>query len=106
MKSPAFPPSEERRLATLHALGLLDTLPEARFEDISGRPLLKLLPEKDRLRFEVEAAALQRADDGMASLEYAGAVRRRDGVEVAVTLVFFRTMAAGRGVTAVLLRPA
>jgi PAS domain S-box-containing protein len=74
-------------------------------EDIAGLPLLKLLPEKDRLRFEVEAAALQRAASGFASLEYAGAVRRRDGAEVRVTIAFFRTVAAGRGVTAVVLRP-
>lgn len=90
------------RFANIAALRLLKYVAE----DISGRPLLKLLPEKDRLRFEVEASALQRAEDGIASLEYAGAMRRRDGVEVAVTLVFFRTVAAGRGVTAVVMRTA
>ena len=73
--------------------------------EIAGLPLLKLFPEKARMRFEVEAAALQRAEGGVASLEYASVVRRRDASEIQITLVFFRSTVAGRGVTAVVLRP-
>ena len=65
---------------------------------------LKLLPEKQRMRFEVDATALQRADNGVASLEYAAQMRRRDASEIPVILALFRTMAAGHSVTAIVVR--
>ena len=55
MKKAALPKNEPRRLATLHALGLLDTSPEARFDAITrtasavfGTPiaLISLVDEK------------------------------------------------------------
>lgn len=88
------------RFANRAAQKLLNYLPH----EIAGRPLLKLLPESQRMRFEVEAAALERAEDDVAALEYSGSVRQRDGQEIGVTMAFFRTRVAGRGVTAVVLR--
>ena len=73
-------------------------------EEIVGRPLLKIFPERERMKFEVFAAALMRAEDEVASLEYVSVARRKDTREFGVALAFFRTVVAGRGVTAVVLR--
>lgn len=90
------------RYANPAALKLLGWAPG----EIAGRPLHKIFPEQERLRFEVEASAILRADGGMTSLEHPAVILRRDASEFRVTLAFFRMMAAGRGVTAVILRPA
>lgn len=60
MLAPAHPPQEERRLVTLHALGLLDTAPEERFDAITrtaaslfGAPVsLISLVDEDRQWFK------------------------------------------------------
>lgn len=88
------------RFANAAALRLLQYKPD----ELAGRSLLKLLPEKQRMRFEVDATALQRADNGVASLEYAAQMRRRDASEIPVILALFRTMAAGHSVTAIVVR--